>query len=168
MKIGPLRRRPFRRMQNGFRWSISTFWRKLAKKFRRLDPDGRLGLLLSYFPGTKRYYFGFRYTPSDEWIQAKFDVLAIRGGREIDSSDPRNAWLVELVKMTPGHLSGTALMVEPGTSVESACKTGTVDQRLLAEVSETLCYRMEAQGAGSRRSTVERGSNYRQRRPPVP
>jgi hypothetical protein len=115
---------------------------KLAKKFAKLDPDGRLGLLWTYSRENKRHWYVIRYQHPDEVLQAKFVVLALRAGREIDAEDPLNAWL-ELVRKNGRNVRvGTSMFFEPGANAETLHDRGEVDH--ICMVSEILCHRLQA------------------------
>jgi hypothetical protein len=115
----------------------AEFWRKLAKKFRNLDPERRIGLAWSYFPSTKRFFFRFHYEKSDELLLAKFEVLVVSAGRELNPLDPRQTWLTRI------HMNGhKKLHTDPTHGERLACINGFISNP--CEISAIICLRSQA------------------------
>jgi hypothetical protein len=117
----------------------AEFWRKLAKKFRNLDPQGRIGLAWSYFPSTKRFFFRLVYDKPYELLVAKFEVLVATAGREINALDCRQAWLIRI------HMNGPDKKLHTQPRDESdrrACINGAITNP--CEISAIICLRSQA------------------------
>lgn len=118
-----------------------AFWKKMGRKFLKIDPKERLWISWAYFPSSQHHFFFVDCDAAFPLIRAKFEAEVARAGRIINSSDPFKAWLIALKRIAPNDRPGHDLQFEPETTDLLPCISGIIHKP--CEFSAVLCAQYE-------------------------
>jgi hypothetical protein len=82
------------------------YWKKMRRRFLKLDPEWRLSLHWSYFPAGRvgqKHYFRPHCGKGFELIEADFSSLCARAGRVTGSLNPVHTWMLRLWERDNGN-----------------------------------------------------------------
>jgi len=116
----------------------ALFWRKLAKEFHDLYPNG-IGIVWKYVP-PEYHEFHLIGNISDHLARARFNELCARAGKALGANDPRYAWLRETKNHCKSENKKQSYEVDSSGN-RYICFTGLIANP--CEASEVACLAME-------------------------